>query len=130
MVFCDAERIHEVMMNLVENSIKYTPAGSINVLLEQKPAGTVTFTVKDTGMGIAKEVMPLLFKKFSRGEGSFVVHTEGTGLGLYVAKLNVETHGGRVWVESEGAGKGSTFIFTIPIAGPKELPFEAPDAKK
>lgn len=151
MVFCDSERMHEVMMNLVENSIKYTPSGSISVSIKAEPANVymfkqpqnsnskendtrpkdmITFTVKDTGMGIAKEVMPLLFKKFARGEGSFVVHTEGTGLGLYVAKLNIETHGGKVWAESEGAGKGSTFIFTIPVAGPKVLPFEAPDAKK
>jgi len=149
-VFCDGERIHEVMMNLVENAIKYTPSGSISVSMEAAPANVymfkqpnnnskendtrpkdmLTFTVKDTGMGIAKEVMPLLFKKFARGEGSFVVHTEGTGLGLYVAKLNVEIHGGKVWAESDGVGKGSTFSFTIPIAGPKVLPFEASDAKK
>lgn len=90
----------------------------------------VTFSVKDTGMGIAPENMSILFKKFSRVEGSFIVHTDGTGLGLYVAKLNTEVHGGHVWAESEGVDKGSTFSFTIPIKGPKQLPYEAPDAKR
>lgn len=121
-VMIDSEKMHEVMMNFIDNAIKYTPKGQVDVFLKPEPQGMVTFSVKDTGMGITKENMPQLFKKFSRGEGSFLVHTEGTGLGLYVAKMNVDAHGGKIWAESEGEGKGATFLFSIPISGPKKLP--------
>ena len=80
--------------------------------------------------GITKENMQHLFKKFSRGEGSFRINTEGLGLGLYVAKMIVDAHQGRIWAESEGENKGSTFLFSIPVRGPKKLPKEVSVAKK
>ena len=63
--------------------------------------------------------MPKLFKKFSRGNGTSVVYTEGTGLGLFVAKQMIETHGGKIWAESKGEGKGSKFCFELPIVNKK-----------
>lgn len=120
-VVCDSEKLHEVMLNFIDNAIKYTKQGSVTVMLKPEPEDMVTYLVKDTGMGISKENMQHLFKKFSRGEGTFLVHTEGLGLGLYVAKMIVEAHQGKIWAESEGDGKGSTFSFSIPITGPKSV---------
>ena len=65
-------------------------------------------------MGIKPENMASLFKKFSRGPGTFLVHTEGTGLGLYVARMMIEAHKGNIWAESDGVGKGSKFCFELP----------------
>ena len=115
----DSEKLHEVMLNFIDNAIKYTKSGRVDVMLKAEPEGMVTYSVKDTGMGISEQTMQHLFKKFSRGEGSFLVHTEGLGLGLYVAKMIVEAHDGKIWAESEGENKGSTFLFSIPISGPK-----------
>lgn len=127
-VVCDSNKLHEVMMNFVDNAVKYTKAGNVNIQLEAKPAGMVTFSVKDSGMGISKDDMGRLFQKFSRAKGSFLVQPGGSGLGLYVAKKIIDVHEGKIWAESAGAGKGSTFAFSIPIAGPKVRP-QPPDRK-
>ena len=74
----------------------------------------VEFSVSDSGMGIQPEDLPNLFKKFSRGTGTSLIHTEGTGLGLYVARQMVEAHHGKIWAESAGEGKGSKFYFRLP----------------
>lgn len=111
----DKSKIRQVIINIIDNSIKYTSVGGITVTLSQKD-DLVRFTVSDTGIGISPDDMPYLFKKFSRGEGISVVHTEGTGLGLYVGKMMVEEHGGRIWAESEGDDKGSSFCFELKAA--------------
>lgn len=121
-VVCDSDKLHEVLMNFVDNAIKYTPAGSVTVSLDAKPAGMVTVAVKDTGMGIAPQNLGYLFQKFSRVKGSFLVQPGGSGLGLYVAKKIVDVHEGKIWAESPGEGKGTTFAFSLPIAGPKVRP--------
>ncbi len=109
----DPEKIRQVIMNLIDNSIKYTKRGHITIKLEL--AGKkVRFIVADTGMGISSEDLANLFKKFSRGTGTSLVHTEGTGLGLYVARMMIEAHQGKVWAESAGTGKGSKFCFELP----------------
>jgi len=113
------KKIHEVMMNFVDNAIKYTKAGKIEVSVAAQPAGMVTFSVKDTGRGVTKQGMEYLFKKFSRGKGSFQVHTEGLGLGLFVAKMLIDAHHGVIGVESAGVDKGAKFFFSIPLDGPK-----------
>jgi signal transduction histidine kinase len=117
----DKRKIRQVIMNITDNSIKYTKAGSINITLEFVK-NKLRFCIKDTGMGISPSDLPNLFKKFSRGEDTSIVHTEGTGLGLYVGKQMVEAHGGKIWAESEGVGKGSAFCFELPIdfVPPKE----------
>jgi len=129
-VFCDGKKLHEVIMNYVSNAVKYSDKGTVSLSLEKKGDETVTFKVKDNGMGITKENMSMLFKKFSRGKGTYLVQTEGTGLGLYVAKKIIEVHEGRVWAESQGNGKGAAFFFTIPIKGPKKLPETNVDTSK
>ncbi len=111
----DPEKIRQVVMNLTDNAIKYTEEGSVSLSLDKTKEG-VKFCVEDTGRGIAKDEMGNLFQKFSRNEGSDLVHTEGTGLGLYVAKQIVEGHGGKIRAESKGKGKGSRFIFIMPTS--------------
>ena len=110
----DEEKIRQVVMNLVDNAIKYTKQGKIIVSLEQLK-NNLKFSVADSGMGIKSDDMVNLFKKFSRGTGTFLVHTEGTGLGLYVARMMIEAHKGNIWAESDGVGKGSKFCFELPI---------------
>lgn len=110
----DEGKIRQVVMNLIDNAIKYTKKGSVTINLK-KTGNYLHFCVSDSGMGINKNDLPNLFKKFSRGESVNVVHTEGTGLGLYVAKQMIEAHKGKIWVESQGPGKGSKFYFELPI---------------
>ena len=117
----DKAKIRQVIINIIDNAIKYTSVGGITVVVSQKD-DLVRFIVVDTGIGISHEDMPYLFKKFSRGEGISVVHTEGTGLGLYVGKMMVEEHGGRIWAQSEGDDKGATFGFELPIAKMEAAP--------
>jgi signal transduction histidine kinase len=110
----DEEKIRQVVMNLIDNAIKYTKKGSITVSLK-KEDNNIQFCVADSGIGVSKEDLPNLFKKFSRGSGTSLIHTEGTGLGLYVAWEMIEAHGGKIWAESKGESKGSKFCFILPI---------------
>lgn len=106
----DLGKIRQVITNLLDNSIKYTPKGSISVTLSKKPyPGKILLAVSDTGVGIDSATLPVLFSKFSRSKEANKVNVVGTGLGLYIAKEIVSGHHGRVWAESEGKGKGSTF---------------------
>ena len=73
------------------------------------------FSVQDKGIGIVAEDLPLLFKKFVRGKGASNIYTGGSGLGLFVAQKIIEDHQGRIWAESKGKNKGSTFSFSLPI---------------
>ncbi len=110
MAHVDAGKIKQVLTNLIDNSIKYTPKGSIVVSLERlNPQKKFIIRIKDTGIGVPKDMIDKLFQKFSRAKGGISENVTGTGLGLYVVKQMVEAHGGRVWVESEGEGKGSSF---------------------
>jgi len=110
----DDEKIRQVVMNLIDNAIKYTKQGSVTVKLEQQEK-KIKFSVADSGMGVKPEDMVNLFKKFSRGTGTSLIHTEGTGLGLYVARMMIEAHKGKIWAESDGEGKGSKFCFELPM---------------
>lgn len=107
----DQIKLRQVVLNFVDNSIKYTKEGNIKTQIIEKD-GKVIFSVKDTGVGITPDVIPTLFQKFNRGDGARM-NTSGSGLGLYLAKEIVRAHGGRVWVESEGLGKGSTFFVEL-----------------
>lgn len=110
-VFGDKEKLRQVVLNFIDNSIKYTKEGSVGVSVTATD-GKVLFAVKDTGMGMTDEIKNKLFQKFSRGEGA-KMNTTGSGLGLYLAKEIVGAHGGRVWVESPGPGLGSTFFVEL-----------------
>ncbi|MFA7000048.1 MAG: HAMP domain-containing sensor histidine kinase [Candidatus Paceibacterota bacterium] len=111
MVNGDKEKIRQIIINFIDNSLKYTKEGSVNVSIKNQN-NKVVFCVKDTGMGMTENVKESLFQKFARGDGARM-NTTGSGLGLYLAKQIVEAHKGRVWVESEGEGKGSAFFMEL-----------------
>lgn len=107
----DKEKLRQVVLNFIDNSIKYTKTGSVNVIVE-RVGDKIRFAVKDTGMGMTPEIKASLFQKFARGDGARM-NTSGSGLGLYLAKEIVAAHKGTVGVESDGPGKGSTFYMEL-----------------
>jgi len=109
----DSDKLKQVFINLIDNSIKYTEKGSVTVSVEKKEKN-ITVTVNDTGVGMTENDIARLFKKFSRARDANEVNVKGTGLGLYVAKEIVEAHKGTVEARSNGKGGGSTFTVTIP----------------
>lgn len=109
----DREKLRNVIFNYVENALKYTEQGSISTAVAVVK-GMVEVRVTDTGIGIDPAEVGSLFAKFVRAGGGFKI-AHGSGLGLYVAKTLVEAHGGEVFVESAGVGKGSTFGFRMPV---------------
>ncbi|MEK7208537.1 MAG: ATP-binding protein [Patescibacteria group bacterium] len=100
--------------NLIDNAVKYTEQGTITITMT-KTGEQALLKVADTGVGIAQETLPHLFKKFSRASDASKANLKGTGLGLYVAKQLVEAQGGKIWAESEGEGKGATFSVELPL---------------
>jgi signal transduction histidine kinase len=110
----DKEQINDhVLRNLIENSINYTPTGSVAVSLKREKNKFI-FAVKDTGIGITPEDKQRLFTEGGHGKDSQKVNAHSTGYGLYIAKQITEAHGGTIRAESEGQGKGSTFIAEFP----------------
>lgn len=108
-VEADSSRLQRVFVNLISNALKHTKNGTILIKAEEEE-GFVKITVKDTGSGISEEDMPHIWERYYKGK-----HSEtGTGLGLFICKFIVESHGGRIWAESE-VGSGTEFIFTLPI---------------
>ena len=114
-VMADGSKIHEIIMNLVDNAIKYTERGGITVSLHAEDHN-VGFCITDTGVGVTKEEAKVIFQKFMRGDGGSLVHAGGAGLGLFIAKKIIDDHGGKIWAESDGRGKGSRFCFSLPVA--------------
>jgi signal transduction histidine kinase len=115
----DAGKLTQVFTNLIDNAIKYTPEGSIEVKMSKEGKKNL-IKIKDTGVGIDAETKERLFQKFSRAFDAGKTNASGTGLGLYVAKQLVEAHSGTLSVESPGPGKGSTFIVEIPEKAEKK----------
>lgn len=112
----DKNQINDhVLRNLIENAINYTPSGKIAVSLG-KFGNKIVFSVKDSGVGITAEDKQRLFTEGGHGKDSVRVNAHSTGYGLYIAKQITEAHGGTIRAESEGAGKGSTFIAEFPAA--------------
>ena len=109
----DSIWLKEAMNNLVENSIRYTKEGDIKITLENSD-GKIKFCIKDTGVGITPEDKKNLFTQGGRGKDSVKINVDSTGYGLYSVKLIIESHKGKVWGESEGANKGSTFYVELP----------------
>jgi len=110
----DSDKLKDVVMNLIDNAIKYTPSGRVLVEASQSKNGDIRIDVKDTGVGIDPDEIGKLFEKFSRAKGIAEVSAEGSGLGLFIVKKIVEAHGGTVSASSEGCAKGSTFTCVLP----------------
>jgi len=112
-VKADLDKLKQVLVNIIDNSAKYTPKGGITVSLTKNSQAKVLFAVKDTGIGISKETIPKLFAKFIRAKNANETNMRGTGLGLFIAKEIINAHSGRIWVESEGEGEGSQFYVEL-----------------
>jgi signal transduction histidine kinase len=113
-VLLDREKIRQVILNLIDNSIKYTKEGGITVKLLTK-GNKLQIIISDTGEGLTEEEKEKIFERFSRGTAGTKFWTEGAGLGLYIARRFVEIHKAKIWVESEGRGKGSNFYVELPM---------------
>jgi len=126
----DAGRLRQVLVNLVSNAIKFTPAGEIGVTVSSRPLADsrheVHFAVRDTGIGISPGQFDRLFKSFSQADASTTRRYGGTGLGLVICRRLCELMGGRIWAESE-AGRGSTFHFTIEAEAVTMVPLTRDD---
>jgi signal transduction histidine kinase len=111
----DEERVRQMLGNLVDNAYHYTPEnGQVTIHIEAMNGSEIQVDVIDSGVGIPVEEQERVFDRFYRGEDPLVLATPGTGLGLAIVRQLVEMHNGRIWLDSEGAGKGSTFSFTLP----------------
>ena len=111
----DAARLQQVVWNLVTNAIKFTPPGGrIDVCIRRR-AGAAEVAVVDTGVGIAPDVLPTLFRRFQQGDGSPTRQYGGLGLGLAIVRHLVELHGGTVRAHSAGTNRGATFVVALPI---------------
>ena len=109
----DPGKMRQVFGNLIDNAIKYTKEGSISVTLTKPSSEKLLAKVSDTGVGMDAHTIGKLFEKFSRAKDANETNTAGTGLGLYVAKEMAKAHDGKLWAESEGKGKGSTFLVEL-----------------
>ena len=109
----DVERIRLTFNNLLDNAIRYTPAGGKVTVSLRHVKKEIELSIKDTGVGIPKDQQGRVFTKFFRGANVMRMATEGSGLGLFITKNIIEAHGGKIWFESE-EGKGATFYFTLP----------------
>ncbi|MDQ3806928.1 MAG: HAMP domain-containing histidine kinase, partial [Thermoproteota archaeon] len=109
MIEGDRERILQVISNLLSNAIKFTEEGEIIVVLDHNDSET-TVSVRDSGSGIAPEIFPNLFTKFTTKS------EKGTGLGLFIAKSIVESHGGKIWATNNSEGRGAIFTFILPTS--------------
>jgi signal transduction histidine kinase len=122
LVHCDHTRVSEVLQNLISNAIKFMgnqphPSIRIGTSGADKKAGFLIFYVADNGIGIDPKYHETVFGLFNRLDQ----HKEGTGIGLTLVKRIIEVHGGRIWLESEGQGRGSTFYFTLPMASTSKV---------
>jgi histidine kinase len=113
----DEDRIGQVLLNLLGNALQYTPTGRVVRLEAHSLEHEVEIQIRDHGIGIASEHLPHLFTRFYRVDRSRSRAGGGSGIGLTIAKHLVEAHGGRIWADSPGPGRGSTFAFTLPVAG-------------
>lgn len=122
-VFADPDKVHQVLLNLIGNALKFTPQNGTITISFLADGQFVEVTVTDSGVGISKEDQSRLFQKFGRLDNSYVAAATsgGTGLGLFICKSLIELMKGKIWASSPGPGKGTTFAFTIPTASQANL---------
>lgn len=120
LVHADPDIVHQVLYNIVDNALKFTPdGGTIDISVTENPKqGFVTVGILNTGEGIAPEALPYVFDRFFKADKSRGLHAEGSGLGLHICKQLINRSGGKIWAESE-YGKNAAFYFTLPYAKPK-----------
>jgi two-component system, OmpR family, sensor histidine kinase SenX3 len=116
-VMGDADEVSAAVSNLIDNAVKYSDA-TVKVMVEpdDKDDKFVSIRVRDEGMGIPKAELTQIFKRFYRVPGPLAARIKGTGLGLFIVRSVARRHGGRAWAESEGPGRGSTFVLQFPLA--------------
>ncbi|MBI4044997.1 MAG: MASE1 domain-containing protein [Candidatus Diapherotrites archaeon] len=120
-VIAAPNRIAQVMANLLDNAVKFTPEKGKILVEARKENGSIVVKVADTGIGIGEKDREMIFYHFYQARSSPLTKNAGTGLGLAICRSIVEMHGGKIWVESK-EGKGSTFYFSLPVPGGKEKP--------
>jgi PAS domain S-box-containing protein len=113
-VYADKARIHQVLVNLISNAIKYSPDADRVIVAQKIESDKITVSVQDFGMGIPKEEQKRIYERFFRAKGKKEGDIPGLGLGLFISTEIVKQHGGELWVKSI-EGKGSTFYFTLPV---------------
>jgi signal transduction histidine kinase len=119
----DPDRIVQVLRNLVDNAVKYSPEGGLIVVRGEVREDEVVISVADQGVGLTPEHLNRLFEKFFRAKSSLGRHVVGSGLGLPISRTIVESHGGRIWAESQ-VGEGTTLFFALPLEGLSQEPRE------
>lgn len=115
-VLADPDRVRQVLINLLGNALQYTPPGGRVTVRLGRRDNAAQFSVEDTGVGLAADDLTRIFQRFYRVDKSRARASGGSGIGLTIARYIVEAHGGRIWAESAGPGKGSVFHFTLPLA--------------
>jgi two-component system phosphate regulon sensor histidine kinase PhoR len=127
-IIADSDKVDQILTNLTNNAIKYSPNGGTITVKVRKHEDGIICSVSDQGMGIPQDHLSKVFDLFHRIDNRDTRKVGGTGIGLFLVKHLVEVHGGKIWVESE-QGKGSSFIFTMPIKPPMVLEEEAKAAE-
>ena len=117
-VSVDTHRIGQVFINLVGNSLQYTPPGGVVTITAEEQNNQILVIISDTGIGLSAENLSHIFTRFYRVDKSRSRAGGGSGIGLTIAKHLVESHGGKIWAESPGLGKGSTFKVLLPLSLP------------
>lgn len=112
-VLCDPNKTLSAISKVIDNAIRYTPIGEIRISVAEKDNDAI-ITIKDTGIGIKSENINELFQKFKRGDNAYNASITGSGLGLYVAREIIESQDGKIWLKSDGPGKGTTVFIAFP----------------
>ena len=121
-IVADPDRLEQIMINLVSNAVRYTPAGGSVTIAAGAHDFFVQISVRDTGMGITAEHLPHIFERFYRVDKSRARQSGGTGIGLTITRHLVYAQGGEIWVESAGTGQGATFYVTLPVHDAAAVP--------
>jgi histidine kinase len=114
-VKADEDRLEQIMLNLLDNALRYTPKGGEVQIIVKKEGEWAKISVKDSGVGITEEHLPHVFDRFYRVDEARARQDGGSGIGLTIAKRLVEAHNGEIWVESGGRDEGACFSFTLPL---------------
>ena len=128
-VAADERMLKQVLYNLLSNAVKFSEPGGRIAVTAQQEGDDLRVSVSDTGIGIKIDDQGRLFSEFEQLDSGYDRMHQGTGLGLALTRKFIELHGGRIWVESEGEGRGSTFRFTLPLLRAESTATPLPEVK-